>query len=168
MASPTAWSVLPGQESAAFARLPAIFPAPSAPPVADVFYVHPTSYVGAKWNGPVDDAALNAATDRVATRIRERVLDCCAVYAPRYRQANGMAFIKPFPTVTAPSMSRMAMSSGRFGVPRPTADRGRDAAAAVPHRGAQSGTMLAYRLLRNRSADDLPGGRSSRRTCWAV
>lgn len=99
--NPAHWSVLPGQKSAAFADLPGLFPAaPPAPsaPAADVFYVHPTSYVGGSWNGPVGEAALNAATDRVATRIQASAfLGCCAVYAPRYRQANGTAFTQPSP-----------------------------------------------------------------------
>ena len=60
----------------------------------DVFYVHPTSYVGARWNGPVDDPALNEATDRVATRIQASAFNgCCAVWAPRYRQANGTPIV---------------------------------------------------------------------------
>jgi hypothetical protein len=62
---------------------------------ADVFYVHPTSYVGDRWNAPTTDASLNAATDRVATGIQASVFNgCCAVYAPRYRQANGSAFYR--------------------------------------------------------------------------
>lgn len=62
----------------------------------DVFYVHPTSYVGSRWNAPTDDASLNEATDRVATGIQAAAFNgCCAVYAPRYRQANGTAFTRP-------------------------------------------------------------------------
>jgi hypothetical protein len=68
---------------------------PSRAP-ADVFYVHPTSYVGPRWNAPVDDRALNEATDAVATRLQASAFNaCCAVYGPRYRQANGTAFIRP-------------------------------------------------------------------------
>lgn len=147
---PTAWSVLPGQESAAFARLPAIFPAPSAPPVADVFYVHPTSYVGPKWNGSVDDAELNAATDRVATRIQASAfLDCCVVYAPRYRQANGMAFASPSPDgdraidVAYGDVERAFLAFQ---------DRRRIAGETQPRpfliAAHSQGTMLAYRLLK--------------------
>jgi len=74
---PSSWSALPDREDAADAFVPE-FPAVdqrSAP--ADVFYVHPTTYVGSQWNGPVSDADLNTATDRVATRIQaeeERLL----------------------------------------------------------------------------------------------
>lgn len=61
----------------------------------DVFYVHPTSYVRNRWNAPTEDAELNEATDRVATGIQASAFNgCCAVYAPRYRQANGTAFTR--------------------------------------------------------------------------
>jgi hypothetical protein len=63
---------------------------------ADVFYLHPTSYVGPRWNAPTTDPSLNEATDRVATGIQAAAFNgCCAVYAPRYRQANGTAFTRP-------------------------------------------------------------------------
>lgn len=94
-ANPSSWSALPEREDLAD-RAPTGSPAVDqrgAP--ADVFYVHPTSYVGSRWNGPTNDAALNAATDRVATGIQASAFNaCCAVYAPRYRQANGSAFYR--------------------------------------------------------------------------
>jgi pimeloyl-ACP methyl ester carboxylesterase len=66
----------------------------SAP--VDVFYVHPTTYLGSAWNGPVDDAELNAQTDELATLIQASAFNgCCAVYGPRYRQAHGQAFVQP-------------------------------------------------------------------------
>lgn len=90
------WSALPERDDAGDA-------APEGSPAidqrtapADVFYVHPTSYVGSNWNGPVDDPELNEATDRVATGIQATAFNaCCAVYAPRYRQANGTVFYRP-------------------------------------------------------------------------
>lgn len=91
-----AWTALPTRADSADDAppdSPAIDPA-RAP--ADVFYVHPTSYVGSRWNAPVDDRSLNDATDAVATRIQASAFNaCCAVYGPRYRQANGTAFIRP-------------------------------------------------------------------------
>ncbi|WNG45361.1 DUF3089 domain-containing protein [Archangium minus] len=90
---PSAWSALPELHDLAD-QVP-----PSSPGVdqsqapVDVFYIHPTTYVGGEWNGPTDDAALNAATDRVATLIQASAFNvCCAIYAPRYRQANLTAF----------------------------------------------------------------------------
>lgn len=95
-ADPAAWSALPGRVDAADAEvagLPAIDPN-SAP--VDVFYVHPTSYVGSHWNAAIGDATVDDATDRGATRIQASAFNgCCAVYAPRYRQANMSAFVAP-------------------------------------------------------------------------
>lgn len=89
-----AWTALPDREDAADA-VP-IGGALAVDPAADVFYVHPTSFLGPGWSGSVDDPALNEATDRVATRIQASALNgCCAVYGPRYRQANGIVFVRP-------------------------------------------------------------------------
>ena len=90
------WSALPGREDTAD-QFPTGSPAidqRTAP--VDAFYVHPTSYVGSEWNAATTDARLNADTDRVATGIQASAFNaCCAVYAPRYRQANGTAFYRP-------------------------------------------------------------------------
>lgn len=93
-ADPAAWTALPDRDDAADATLP---DAPVATaPRADAFYVHPTSYVGPAWVAPVGDTKLNADTDRVATRIQASAFNgCCAVWGPRYRQANGTAFFAP-------------------------------------------------------------------------
>ena len=95
-ARPASWSALPERDDSAD-RAPtgaaAVDPRHAA---ADVFYVHPTTHVGARWNAPVGDPALDEATDRVATGIQAAAFNgCCAVYAPRYRQANGTAFTAP-------------------------------------------------------------------------
>ncbi|AUX44520.1 hypothetical protein SOCE26_059840 [Sorangium cellulosum] len=90
------WSALPERDDAGD-------PSPTGAPAvdqrraaADVFYVHSTSYVGSGWNAGTEDAATNEATDRGATGIQATPFNgCCAVYAPRYRQANGMAFTRP-------------------------------------------------------------------------
>jgi hypothetical protein len=89
-----AWTALPDRDDAADA-VP-VGGALAVNPAADVFYVHPTSFLGPGWSGPVDDGVLNEATDRVATRIQASALNgCCAVYGPRYRQANGIVFVRP-------------------------------------------------------------------------
>ncbi|WP_437579684.1 DUF3089 domain-containing protein [Sorangium sp. So ce887] len=94
-ADPRSWSALPERDDAGD-------PAPTGAPAvdqrhaaADVFYLHSTSYVGRSWNARMDDATVNDATDRGATGIQATAFNgCCAVYAPRYRQANGMAFTR--------------------------------------------------------------------------
>jgi hypothetical protein len=95
-ADPGSWSALPEREDAGDAAPPGAPATDQRRAAVDVFYLHPTSYLGRHWNGPVDDPALNEATDRVATRIQASAFNaCCAVYAPRYRQANGTPFTRP-------------------------------------------------------------------------
>ncbi len=95
-ADPSAWAALPEIEDGAdvaLSELPAIDQT-KAP--ADVFYIHPTTWVGAGWNGPFDDPAVIEATERGGTLIQASAFNaCCAIHAPRYRQANGRAFTHP-------------------------------------------------------------------------
>jgi hypothetical protein len=95
-AEPSAWAALPELDDGAdvaLAELPAIDQL-HAP--ADVFYVHPTTWLGGEWNAPFDDPAVIEATTRGATLIQASAFNaCCAVYAPRYRQANGRAYTHP-------------------------------------------------------------------------
>jgi len=153
-ASPAMWSALPDREDAADAPIPsspglAVAPATDQRgATADVFYVHPTSYVGGRWNGPVDDAKLNEATDRVATRLQASAFNgCCAIFAPRYRQANGMAFTHPSKdgeqaldlaySDVASAFRVFLQHSAARGVGRP-----------IIVAGHSQGSMLAYRLIK--------------------
>ena len=62
-----------------------------APEHAAGFYIHPTTWPGSEWNATVPDAAARPAVDAVVAA-QASVLDaCCAVYAPRYRQAASAA-----------------------------------------------------------------------------
>jgi hypothetical protein len=93
---PSAWSALPERHDLADTVPPSSPALEQSQAPVDVFYLHPTTYVGGEWNGPVDDATLNDATDRVATLIQASAFNaCCAIYAPRYRQANMTAFTSP-------------------------------------------------------------------------
>ncbi|MFY0562874.1 DUF3089 domain-containing protein [Archangium lansingense] len=90
---PSAWSALPELKDLADTVPPSSPGVDQSQAPVDVFYIHPTTYIGGEWNGPIDDAALNTATDRVATLIQASAFNaCCAIYAPRYRQANMTAF----------------------------------------------------------------------------
>ncbi len=62
--------------------------------VADVFFIHPTSFFTRKaWNGPVDDEKLNRHTDEGSIYHQASVFNgSCRVYAPRYRQVPYQAF----------------------------------------------------------------------------
>lgn len=92
---PASWSALPDREDFGDASPVGFPPVDQREAPADVFYVHPTSYLGSNWNAPIDDPSLNDGTDRLSTGIQATAFNgCCAVYAPRYRQANGMAFLR--------------------------------------------------------------------------
>ena len=92
----TSWAARPDTVDGAdlaLPELPAIDPA-TAP--AAVFYLHPTTWLGQRWNGPIDDPAVNLATDEGGTKIQASAFNgCCAVWGPRYRQAHGRAFTHP-------------------------------------------------------------------------
>ena len=61
---------------------------------ADVFFVHPTTFLSADaWNQALDDDATNLTTDEMVMQGQASVFNgCCRVYAPRYRQATLAAF----------------------------------------------------------------------------
>jgi hypothetical protein len=88
-----AWLSLPGRPGGADAALP---DAPvAATPAVDVFYVHPTTSVAARWNTPWDDAGARAGAVDGGTRIQASVFNAVgAIYAPSYRQASGVAFLR--------------------------------------------------------------------------
>lgn len=63
----------------------------------DVFFLHPTIYIGRKHNGQmnasIDDAKLNAKTDFTTILYQASVFNQqCRVFAPRYRQAHIKTF----------------------------------------------------------------------------
>lgn len=62
---------------------------------ADVFFVQPTTYISkASWNAPFTDADANEFTDNFVLKGQASAFNhCCAVYAPRYRQATFWSFI---------------------------------------------------------------------------
>jgi hypothetical protein len=59
----------------------------------DVFFLHPTSYTGQKgdslWNAPVDNAEINARTNKGAIQNQASIFNGVGrVFAPYYRQAH--------------------------------------------------------------------------------
>ncbi|MEZ4385531.1 MAG: DUF3089 domain-containing protein [Nannocystaceae bacterium] len=91
-----AWAALPELEDGADVALPELAAIDPAAAPADVFFLHPTTHVGRVWNAAIDDPAVNEATRRGATTIQASAFNgCCAVYAPRYRQAHGRSFTEP-------------------------------------------------------------------------
>lgn len=95
-ADPANWSALPDRDDAGDAFPVGARSVDQRTAPVDVFYIHPTTYLGSRWNAPADDPELNATTDRVATQIQATAFNgCCAIYAPRYRQTNGLPFTNP-------------------------------------------------------------------------
>jgi len=68
---------------------------------ADIFFIHPTSYLGKTskskgWNADLNDEQINNRTDNGSIKYQASVFNGAGrIYAPRYRQANIRAF---FPT----------------------------------------------------------------------
>jgi hypothetical protein len=65
--------------------------------IADVFFIHPSTYTGkkdpAQWNARIDSAELNAFTDYTSILYQASVFnEQCRIFAPRYRQAHLQAF----------------------------------------------------------------------------
>lgn len=93
---------------------------PDGPFDADVFFIHPTTYISAHgntyelselakhplkgirilkkspWNADVDDETVNIKTDNLSLANQATAFnESCRVFAPRYRQANIKAFMVP-------------------------------------------------------------------------
>lgn len=89
------WAALPSlhdDSDISLPELPAIKPEESQ---ADVFYIHPTTALKKQWNVDPQKPEVIKATARGAMLIQASVFNAsCAIYAPRYRQANGKAFVE--------------------------------------------------------------------------
>jgi hypothetical protein len=64
---------------------------------ADVFFIHPTTFIGrmktTAWNADLTDTAVNRQTDLRPILYQASVFNgSCRIFAPRYRQANLKAF----------------------------------------------------------------------------
>jgi hypothetical protein len=99
-AKPSSWAALPSNPGLA-GRVPAgIAPPPKDPPV-DVFFIHPTGYTsGAEWNSPLDpDTKTEENTQWMMANQASAFNGCCAVYAPRYREATIYRYIDAKPEI---------------------------------------------------------------------
>jgi hypothetical protein len=91
-----AWAALPKRDDGADLALPEAPAIDQRSATAAVFYLHPTTALGRDWNAAIDEPAIVEATERGGISIQASAFNaCCAVYAPRYRQANGRAFTEP-------------------------------------------------------------------------
>jgi pimeloyl-ACP methyl ester carboxylesterase len=62
---------------------------------ADVFFIHPTTYLGDDWNAHGDDSAAGAIVDGLVLTAQAGAFNgCCRIFVPRYRQAHLATFVK--------------------------------------------------------------------------
>ena len=87
------WAALPGNGSTA-TSLPQGITQIAMVPEADVFFVHPTTYIlKDAWNAPEDAEMANMRVDKRSMKLQASVFNAAGqIYAPRYRQASFGAF----------------------------------------------------------------------------
>ena len=76
---------------------PGIYKGEPRDSLADVFFIYPTTYTDKSlptgWNADIDNKTLNEKTDHSTILYQASVFNrYCRVFAPRYRQANLLAF----------------------------------------------------------------------------
>ena len=89
------WAALPDRQDFADVRLDSLGTDGQEDAAVDVFFIHPTTYVGSdSWNQRMDDSQVNDLTDSWVMRDQASVFnECCSIYAPRYRQATLYSFL---------------------------------------------------------------------------
>jgi hypothetical protein len=116
--------------------------------IADVFFIHPTTYTGEKkdWNSDINDARLNAKTDNSSILYQATVFNQHArIFAPRYRQAHYSTFFvqsdaakKAFDTAYADIQSAFEFYLENYHNDRP-----------LIIAGHSQGALIAIRLLKD-------------------
>lgn len=94
----SAWAVWPGVTSAADTVPSGAKPARAASPDADVFFIHPTTYLGNEtWNANFNaDGVTGRQLNEVVLGYQVSAYNaCCRMFVPRYRQATISAFLRP-------------------------------------------------------------------------
>ena len=92
--NPYHWAALPTRNDFADVQLVTSVNDTQAEHAVDVFFIHPTTYIGKEsWNQRMDDNGPNKLTDEWVMRDQASVFNqCCLIYAPRYRQATLYSF----------------------------------------------------------------------------
>ena len=97
-AETSSWAALPDKDDAAD-RVPdgLVETASPALDLVDVFYIHPTGYLGFdNWNATVGEEDRYDIPTRVMLAGQASAFNGCGrVYAPEYRQASILAFVQP-------------------------------------------------------------------------
>lgn len=100
-ADASAWAAWPGRPSGADAVPAGTAPlSPQAAPKADVFFVHPTTFLSPHVGNAAYDATgiPKLAVDGIVLRFQAGTFNaCCRIFVPRYRQASVAAFFNDGP-----------------------------------------------------------------------
>ncbi len=94
----SAWAVWPGVASAADGVPGGAAPGRTSSPDADVFFIHPTTYLANEtWNAQFDAGGFTGQQlDEVVLGYQVSIFNaCCRMFAPRYRQTTISAFLRP-------------------------------------------------------------------------
>ena len=89
---------MPGRKSNADVIPPGIKGDLAVNPQADVFFIHPTTYLdNATWNARFDeDGFTGRQLEDAVVRYQVSTFNgCCRIFAPRYRQATLSVFVNP-------------------------------------------------------------------------
>lgn len=98
--NPQSWVVWPGRASKADVIPPGLNGEIAKDPKADVFFIHPTTYLtNDTWNAKFDEGGFTGEQlDTGVLRYQVSIFNgCCRMFAPRYRQATLSAFVNPGP-----------------------------------------------------------------------
>jgi hypothetical protein len=97
-ADAASWAALPSNPGLT-AYVPAGVAAPATDPKVDVFFIHPTGYMnGAEWNSPLDPNSQTEENTRWMMANQASAFNgCCAIYAPRYREASIFRYVDAGP-----------------------------------------------------------------------
>jgi hypothetical protein len=92
------WAALPSKPGLT-ADVPAGVNGPAKNSQVDVFFIHPTGYMnGAEWNSPLDaNSQTEENTKWMLANQASSFNGCCAIYAPRYREASIFRYISATP-----------------------------------------------------------------------
>jgi hypothetical protein len=100
-ADANAWAAWPGRPSGADAVPAGTAPlSPQTAPEADVFFVHPTTFLSPQIGNAAYDATgiPKLAVDEIVLRFQAGAFNgCCRIFVPRYRQASVAAFFNDGP-----------------------------------------------------------------------
>lgn len=82
------WAAHPALRDSADLTPPGVPPQNQEHAAADIFFIHPTTFLDNKaWNAKLDDSLLNLRTDRSTIRHQASIFNRAGrVFAPRYRQ----------------------------------------------------------------------------------